>query len=92
MLTIRTAHREDAPLLSEMGNASYRHHFAHLWHSASELAHFLQQEYSLPALHRSLADERSCWLIAEARHPGRLREIQLPSADSVRRSARHVAA
>ena len=69
MLTIRTAHREDAPLLSEMGNASYRHHFAHLWHSASELAHFLQQEYSLPALHRSLADERSCWLIAEARHP-----------------------
>lgn len=69
MLTIRTAHREDAPLLSEMGNASYRHHFAPLWHSASELAHFLQQEYSLPALHRNLADERSCWLIAEARHP-----------------------
>ncbi len=48
MLTIRTAQREDAPLLSEMGNTSYRHHFAHLWHSASELAHFLQQEYSCP--------------------------------------------
>ncbi|NEN49302.1 N-acetyltransferase, partial [Escherichia coli] len=69
MLTIRTAHREDAPLLSEMGNASYRHHFTHLWHSASELALFLQQESSLPSLQRSLDDERSCWLIAEDQHP-----------------------
>ena len=58
MLTIRTAHREDAPLLSEMGNASYRHHFAHLWHSASELAHFLQQEYSLSASRNTAAISR----------------------------------
>lgn len=46
MLKIRTARAEDAALLNEMGNASYRHHFAHLWHNADELACYLQQEYS----------------------------------------------
>lgn len=48
MLKIRTARAEDAALLNEMGNASYRHHFAHLWHNADELACYLQQEYSWP--------------------------------------------
>ncbi|WP_434637417.1 N-acetyltransferase family protein [Klebsiella sp. I138] len=69
MLTIRTAQREDAPLLSEMGNASYRHHFAHLWRNADEMEHYLQQEYALPALEHSLADTQCRWLIAEAAHP-----------------------
>ncbi|WP_241722485.1 GNAT family N-acetyltransferase [Raoultella sp. HC6] len=69
MLTIRTAQREDATLLGEMGYASYRHHFTHLWHSASELEHFLQQEYAAEALQRSLAEANCRWLIAEAQRP-----------------------
>ncbi|CAM3711873.1 hypothetical protein SB6095_02897 [Klebsiella quasivariicola] len=69
MLKIRTALAEDAALLNEMGNASYRHHFAHHWHNADELAHYLQQEYSLASLQRSLTDSQCCWLIAEAPHP-----------------------
>ncbi|WP_434586805.1 N-acetyltransferase family protein [Klebsiella sp. R390] len=69
MLKIRTAQPEDAALLNEMGNASYRHHFAHLWHSADEMEHYLQQEYSLPSLECSLADAQCCWLIAEAARP-----------------------
>lgn len=69
MLKIRTARAEDAALLNEMGNASYRHHFAHLWHNADELACYLQQEYSLASLQRSLTDYQCCWLIAEAPHP-----------------------
>ncbi len=32
MLTIQKAYPDDAALLSEMGYASYAHHFAHLWH------------------------------------------------------------
>ena len=69
MLKIRTAQPEDAALLNEMGNASYRHHFSHLWRNPDELVQFLEQEYSLTALHRSLTDARCCWLIAESRHP-----------------------
>ncbi|XFU45873.1 GNAT family N-acetyltransferase [Klebsiella pneumoniae] len=69
MLKIRTARAEDAALLNEMGNASYRQHFAHLWHNADELAYYLQQEYSLASLQRSLTDSQCCWLIAEAPHP-----------------------
>jgi hypothetical protein len=67
MLKIRIAGPEDAALLNEMANASYRHHFAHLWHNADELEHYLQQEYSMAALAPSLADPQCCWLIAEAR-------------------------
>ena len=37
MFKIRIAGPEDAALLNEMANASYRHHFAHLWHKADEL-------------------------------------------------------
>lgn len=69
MLKIRTAQPEDAALLNDIGNTSYRHHFAHLWHNADELALFLAQEYSVASLERSLADETCRWLIAEAEQP-----------------------
>lgn len=69
MFKIRIAGPEDAALLNEMANASYRHHFAHLWHNADELEHYLQQEYSMAALAPSLADPQCCWLIAEAARP-----------------------
>lgn len=64
MLTLRKASVEDAALLSEMGFASYRHHFAHLWRKQDELQAFLQQEYAVPALQQSLQDEKSGWFIA----------------------------
>lgn len=64
MVMLRTAKPEDAPLLSEMGFASYHHHFSHLWLSPTELAAFLQQEYAITSLARSLADNTTQWLIA----------------------------
>ncbi|ROP60256.1 L-amino acid N-acyltransferase YncA [Enterobacter sp. BIGb0383] len=64
MMTLRDARPEDAPLLSEMGFTSYRHHFAHLWVSPAELATFLSQEYGVDALVHSLAGSTSHWLIA----------------------------
>lgn len=69
MLKIRTARPEDAALLNDMANASYRHHFTHLWHNADEMERYLQQEYAVASLERSLADPQCCWLIAEAARP-----------------------
>lgn len=69
MLKIRLARPEDAALLNQMANVSYRHHFAHLWHNADEMERYLQQEYSMAALAHSLADPQCCWLIAEAARP-----------------------
>ncbi|HHT0278392.1 TPA: N-acetyltransferase family protein [Klebsiella oxytoca] len=69
MLKIRTARPEDAALLNDMANASYRHHFTHLWHNADEMELYLQQEYAVASLERSLADTQCCWLIAEAEEP-----------------------
>ncbi|WP_342322658.1 GNAT family N-acetyltransferase [Kosakonia sp. BYX6] len=69
MVTVRKANTDDAALLSEMGYASYTHHFAPLWREKSELAAFLQQEYSLPVLQKSLQSEASSWFIALAPAP-----------------------
>lgn len=69
MLTIRKARPDDAALLSEMGYASYTHHFAHLWLDPLELQAFLHQEYSLAALQQSLQNGESCWFIAQNPEP-----------------------
>lgn len=69
MLTIRVATAEDIPLLSQMGNTSYTHHFAHLWQNRDELQIFLEQEYGQPALRHSLADNECRWLIATTSLP-----------------------
>ncbi|MTH47959.1 GNAT family N-acetyltransferase [Intestinirhabdus alba] len=69
MLNIRPARPEDVALIGRIGNTSYRHHFAHLWQSAGELEQYLQQEYAVAALERSLADAQCSWLIAESEHP-----------------------
>lgn len=69
MLTIRKAGPDDAALLSEMGYASYSHHFAHLWHQQHELQAFLQQEYSLNTLQQSLQSDVSDWFIAQDHAP-----------------------
>lgn len=63
MMTIRKASVEDAALLSEMGYASYTHHFAHLWQEKSELEAFLHQEYAVPSLQQSLQNEAGNWFI-----------------------------
>lgn len=69
MLTLRKASVDDAALISEMGFASYMHHFAHLWREQSELQDFLRQEYAVPVLQQSLQDEKSCWFIASDPSP-----------------------
>lgn len=69
MLRFQRATRDDASLLSSMGYASYRHHFAPLWKNDDELAAYLEQEYSLPAIARSLAEADTFWLIAFADVP-----------------------
>lgn len=69
MLNIRVAQPEDARLLSEMGNRSYRYHFSHLWASPAELDAFIAQEYAVEVLTHSLADKASRWIIAVADKP-----------------------
>lgn len=64
MLRFQMATRDDASLLSSMGYASYCHHFAHLWKNDDEMAMYLEQEYSLPAIIRSFAQANTFWLIA----------------------------
>lgn len=65
MMTIRKAGIGDAALLSEMGYASYTHHFAHLWQEKSELEAFLRQEYAVPSLQQSLQSEAGAWFIVD---------------------------
>lgn len=69
MLTIQMAIPDDASLLSSMGNTSYRHHFSSLWNNMDELDTYLEQEYSLSAIARSLAQPETFWLIAFADTP-----------------------
>ncbi|ASD85398.1 GNAT family N-acetyltransferase [Salmonella enterica] len=69
MLKIQMATYDDASLLSSMGYTSYRHHFAHLWKNPHELDTYPEQEYSLPAIARSLARTGTFWLIAFADAP-----------------------
>ncbi|HFK5777259.1 TPA: N-acetyltransferase family protein [Enterobacter ludwigii] len=68
-LTIQRATLDDAKQLSEMGYASYRHHFGHLWESQTELAAFLEQEYAPQAIADSLMQPGTYWLIASAQMP-----------------------
>ncbi|CAI8806752.1 GNAT family N-acetyltransferase [Kosakonia quasisacchari] len=65
MLTIRKAEITDTALLSEMGYASYRHHFAHLWREPAELEAFLRQQYASSAIQQSLQGEADGWFIAQ---------------------------
>ncbi len=69
MLTVRKAEIADAALLSEMGYASYRHHFAPLWREPAELEAFLRQEYSPAVIEQSLQSEAGSWFIAQNAAP-----------------------
>lgn len=74
-LTFRHATVDDAPLLSEMGSCTYRHHFAHLWRREEELNDFIAAEYSVAALQQSLSAADTCWLIAHAERPAGFAKI-----------------
>lgn len=63
-LTIRAANTHDVKLLSQIGYISYRAHFAHLWESSSELASYLEKQYSWLAIQNSLKCPKDHWLIA----------------------------
>ncbi len=68
-LTIRTADIYDAELLSEMGYASYRAHFEHLWQSWAELEDYLQDQYAVSVIENSLTDSAYHWMIAATDKP-----------------------
>lgn len=68
-IQIRPATLADVTLLNKLGYNIYRSHFRHLWVSESEMNNFLESEYSLPALEKSLRDHKVCWYVAEAESP-----------------------
>ncbi len=68
-LTIRNATPNDAALLNRIGYVSYRAQFEHLWQSREELESYLQHQYSISAIEKSLQDPADHWLIAATDQP-----------------------
>lgn len=68
-LKIRQATQADLMILSELGNNIYRAHFKPMWISESEMNDFLECEYALSALERSLKEYGVCWYLAETDRP-----------------------
>lgn len=68
-LSIREGHLADLLQLNELGYSIYRSHFSHMWISEAEMNEFLDDEYSYPALEKSLQDFGASWYMAEASHP-----------------------
>ncbi|OTA20541.1 GNAT family acetyltransferase [Xenorhabdus beddingii] len=67
MLSIREATIEDAMLLSQLFETSYRFHLSHLWQDKDELEEYLAQECSIEPILTSLTTANHKWLIAESR-------------------------
>lgn len=53
--------------LYTLGNTTYRQHFSELW-SEQGLQNFLNQDFSLENLSKSLADPQQIWILAENEH------------------------
>ncbi|OON41898.1 hypothetical protein BTJ39_01695 [Izhakiella australiensis] len=68
MLNFTVATSQDAALLSQLGEESYRHHFSAYWQEPAELEAFIHREYARPVITQSLAGG-DCWLIAAADRP-----------------------
>ncbi|ALB63027.1 alanine acetyltransferase [Cronobacter condimenti 1330] len=68
-LQIRQATLVDAALLSALGYRIYRAHFTQMWASASAMNDFLDGEYALSAIERSLKDLSVSWYVAETDRP-----------------------
>jgi len=57
------ATEHDIQQLHLLGCASYRHHFSHLWHSATELNQYLDAEYGLHAIQQSMQQKNVNWFV-----------------------------
>ncbi|OTA15915.1 GNAT family acetyltransferase [Xenorhabdus vietnamensis] len=68
MLTIRNATIEDAMLLSQLLETSYRFHFSYLWHDQNELEEYIAGECSVEQISNSLQSPDHKWFIAESPH------------------------
>ncbi|MBD2784591.1 GNAT family N-acetyltransferase [Xenorhabdus sp. DI] len=66
MLTIRDATIEDAMLLSQLFETSYRFHFSYLWHDQNELEEYIAGECSIAQISTSLQSPDHKWFIAES--------------------------
>lgn len=64
MFTVRQALLADLPSVREIGIATYLAHFATLWHNQHELDTFLEKDFAVSALEKSLQDSQVCWLLA----------------------------
>ncbi|MCX5468731.1 GNAT family N-acetyltransferase [Acinetobacter nematophilus] len=53
--------------LYTLGNTTYRQHFSELW-SEQGLQNFLNQDFSLENLSKSLADPQQIWVLVENEH------------------------
>lgn len=57
------ASESEIALLSQIGETSYRHHFAALWHNAKECDDFIDSVFSPASLRRSLHGSGSQWYL-----------------------------
>lgn len=53
--------------LYALGNTTYRQHFSDIW-TEQGLQNFLNQDFSLENLSKSLADPQQIWILAENEH------------------------
>ncbi|CEI52383.1 GNAT family N-acetyltransferase [Acinetobacter bereziniae] len=53
--------------LHHLGNITYRQHFSDIW-TEQGLQNFLNQDFSLENLSKSLADPQQIWILAENEH------------------------
>ncbi|MFZ4831979.1 GNAT family N-acetyltransferase [Rouxiella sp. Mn2063] len=58
---------EDIGILSLLGPETYRQHFGKLWKNEDELQQFLDNDFALEVLSKTLIDEDICWLLAHDR-------------------------
>ncbi|MEA9390144.1 GNAT family N-acetyltransferase [Acerihabitans sp. TG2] len=63
------AQPDDSIVLNTLGCMIYRAHFEHLWVAKPELDAFLESEYSVPVLEKSLADPDVQWFVAQTDKP-----------------------
>ncbi|MBC8953299.1 GNAT family N-acetyltransferase [Xenorhabdus sp. PB62.4] len=66
MFSMRKATIEDATLLSQLLETSYRFHFSDLWYDRDELEEYITGECSVEQISTSLQSPDHTWFIAES--------------------------
>ncbi|WP_411704434.1 N-acetyltransferase family protein [Edaphovirga cremea] len=64
MLNIRQANGNDLHVLRKLAKESYYAHFGHLWRDKTDMEEFLEKEFTLPTLEKSLQSREHLWLLA----------------------------